>query len=119
MALLEQIKETSVPLKSLFVTSFIVNCVFILISLVSTVILPPEIPLFFGLPKSTSQLAANYMILVPSLISTFLVTANFIIALKVSGQYIKKILAFTSVSVTILNVIATSKIVFLVGSFAN
>lgn len=116
MALLEKIKEVSVPLKSLFVISLVINSTFIFVSLISTVILPPEIPLFFGLPKSSNQLAANYMILIPSLISTFLVTANFLIALKVSGQYIKKILAFTSISVTILNIVATSKIVFLVGS---
>lgn len=116
MALLEKIKEVSVPLRSLFVTSFIINSIFIFVSLVSTVILPPEIPLFFGLPKSNSQLATSYMILIPSLISTVLVTVNFLIALEVSGQYIKKILAFTSISVTILNIVATSKIVFLVGS---
>lgn len=106
----------AVPLKSLFVTSFVINCIFIIISLISIIILPPEIPLFFGLPKSNSQLAVNYMIVAPSLISTFLTICNFLISLKINGQYVKKTLAFTSVSITLLNVIATLKIIFLVGS---
>lgn len=116
MALLEQIKETSTPLKSLFTVSFIVNLAIILIGLVSTFILPPEIPLFFGLPKNNSQLASNYMIIIPSLASTVMIFFNFLIALKINGQYLKKALAFTSILITMLNIIATFKIIFLVGS---
>lgn len=117
MALFEQIKKSGIPLKSLFTISIIINVVIALVGLTSTFILPPEIPLFYGMPKNDSQLVPSFMIILPSLITLILTIFNLILAIKLNGQYIKKALAFTSISLTLLNIIATLKIIFLVGSF--
>lgn len=116
MALLTQLKESSLPLKSLFTTSVAVNLMFILLGLASQLVLPPEIPLFYGLPKNNEQLAPSIFIILPSLVSLFLTVINAIISINVEGIYLKKALAFASISICLLSVIATYKIIFLVGS---
>ena len=116
MALLTQIKESSLPLKSLFTISAVINIVFILLGLVGQLVLPPEIPLFYGLPKNSEQLAPSILIIVPASVSLIITVFNAIIATKIEGQYLKKALAFASISVTLLSVVATYKIIFLVGS---
>jgi len=104
------------PLKYLFVTSFGLNALFIAFGLLSTFLLPPEIPLFYGLPKTNEQLATSIFIILPSSISLLMTFINSIISINVESQYLKKTLAFTSIAITILNIIATYKIIFLVGS---
>ena len=116
MALLTQLKESSLPLKSLFTTSVVINGVFILLGLLGQLILPPQIPLFYGLPKNSEQLAPSIFITLLSVVSLFLTVINAIISINIEGVYLKKALAFASISICLLSVIATYKIVFLVGS---
>ncbi|MFZ3301434.1 MAG: hypothetical protein WA152_01820 [Microgenomates group bacterium] len=133
MALLKQIKNPlsrlkdgvgikidsrfeKIPLKSLFLISIIVNILFILLGLVSQLVLPPEVPLFYGLPKNSEQLAPSLFIIVPAVISLFITVVNAVISINVDSTYLKKTLAFASISVCLLSVIATYKIIFLVGS---
>jgi hypothetical protein len=116
MALLEQLKTSTVPLKPLFSISIVINLLFLVLSAMSIFILPPEIPLFYGMPKSNAQVAPSFMIIVPSLSSFIFTTINYIAALKLNQQYLKKTLAFASIAATILSSIATYKIISLVGS---
>lgn len=105
------------PLKNLFVISIILNLLFIFIGLVSTLILPPQIPLFYGLPKNSSQLANSLSIIIPSSAAMIMIIINAIVSINLDSQYLKRVMAFASLSVTILSIIATYKIIFLVGSF--
>lgn len=116
MALLEQLKNSSVPLKSLFSISVAINLLFIILSILSVFILPPEIPLFYGMPKSNAQVAPSFMIIAPSLASFLFTVINFVVSQRLNQQYLKKTLAFASIAATILSSIATYKIIFLVGS---
>lgn len=104
------------PLKYLFVISFFINLIFILFGLASTFILPPEIPLFYGLPKNSAQLAKSLYIIIPAAVSMVITIVNAVISINIESQYLKRAMAFASLSVTILSVIATYKIIFLVGS---
>ena len=104
------------PLRYLFIVSFIINAIFIIFGLVSTFILPPEIPLFYGLPKNSEQLANSMLIILPSSISIFMTLINALISINLESQYLKKTMAFASIAVTILGTIATYKIIFLVGA---
>lgn len=116
MALLKQIKESSLPLKSLFVASLAINLVLIISGLLAKFILPPEIPLFYGLPKNEEQLAPAIFVILPAVIALLTTTINIVVALSIDSLYLKRTMAFTSISVTILSIIATYKIIFLVGS---
>lgn len=104
------------PLKPLFITSIVINLIFLLIGVLSIFILPPVVPIFYGLPKTSEQLGNSFFIILPSLISLLLIVTNAIIAINLESQYLKRTLAFSSFLVSILNMITTYKIIALVGS---
>lgn len=116
MDLLEKIKLERLPLKNLVVFCFIVNLLIIGISLLANLILPPQIPLFFGLPQTEKVLTSPLLLLIPSILTLIIILINTLLALKIDLYYLKKTLAFATFSVTLLNIIATIKIIFLVGS---
>lgn len=104
------------PLKKMFVFSFLISLVTILLGLLGQIILPPEIPLYYGLPKTVDQLSPAIFIILPSFISIFITILNILGSIKINDNFIKKTLAFTSISISILATITTLKIIFLVGS---
>lgn len=104
------------PLKKMFVASFFISVATILLGLIAQIILPPEIPLFYGLPQTSEQLSPAIFIILPSLASILITIINAIISIKIDGNYLKRTLAFASIAVSILAVITTYKIIFLVGS---
>lgn len=119
MALPKQIIDPNfkkLPLLKLFTFSIVLNLFFIALGLLSRFILPPEIPLFFGFPQTTEQLAPSLFIIIPSAISLVLVIINFYIALNLESIYLKKTLAFATLATTLLSSIAVIKIILLVGS---
>lgn len=80
-------------------------------------LLPPEIPLYYGLPKGQDQLASTISLTVPSLISIFIAILNFVISLFVKDDFMHKMLIFTTYTCLFLSAITTIKIIFLVGNF--
>lgn len=104
------------PLKGLFLWSFIISFSTIALGLIAQLILPPEIPLYYGLPQTTDQIAPSLLIILPSGISIIVTLLNAICSTKTQDNYLKKALAFTSIAVSILAIITTYKIIFLVGS---
>jgi len=104
------------PLKKLFVFSFFLSVITILLGLVAQIFLPPEIPLYYGLPQTSEQLAPTIFIILPSVLSIFITVINTIFSMKIHDNFLNKTLAFTSISVSILAMITTYKIIFLVGS---
>jgi len=105
------------PLRHLFIISLIINGVLVLSGLLAKFILPPEIPLYYGLPKNEDQLAKSIYIILPALISILITFTNTVLSIISTSIYLKKTLAFASISITILSIVATYKIIFLVGSF--
>lgn len=120
MAILKQVKLNpafeKLPLKNLFIYSVVISTITLISGLLAQIILPPEIPLFYGLPQTTVQLSSSFMIILPSLISIFITLINAFMSIKVDDNYLKKVLAFTTISVSILGTITTFKIISLVGS---
>jgi len=104
------------PFKNLFTFSFVLNIAVIALGFLAKFILPPEIPLFYGLPQTESQLAPAILIGLPAFVALILTALNALISINLESVYLKRTLAFTSISVSILAFIATYKIVFLVGS---
>lgn len=104
------------PLKKLFVVSFLISLSTIVLGLAAQFILPPEIPLYYGLPQTYEQVASSFLIILPSLISIVITIFNAIVSIKTHDNYLKRALAFTSISVAILAIITTYKIIFLVSS---
>lgn len=109
MAIPEQIKK-------IIISSFVVSGVTILSGLLSQFILPPEIPLFYGLPQTSEQIAPSILIIIPSTASLLITLVNILFISKASNIYLKKTLAFTSITISTLATITTLKIIFLVGA---
>lgn len=118
MAIFKKIKPEfeKLPLKKLFLTIIVISLVTVLFGLVSQIFLPPQIPLFFGLPQTKSQLAPSILIVLPSLISIFISLTNVFISIKIHDVYLKKVLAFSAITVSIMAAITTLKIIFLISS---
>lgn len=105
------------PLKRVILASLIINVSILILSLVAQIILPPIVPMFFGLPQTEEQLVPSILIGLPQIVSIVFILINTLISINIDGQYIKKMLAFTSLSLTILSTVATLKVIFLVGTF--
>ncbi len=104
------------PLKKLFILSVFSSIILIIIGLLCQIILPPQIPLFYGLPQTEKQLVPSIFIVLPSAISLATTLFNAVLAIKVSDNFLKKTLAFTSISISLLVTITTLKIIFLISS---
>lgn len=105
------------PFKKLIVISLFLNVIMVGVGLLAKLILPPEIPLFFGLPQTSEQLASSTYIILPATMSFCISILNSTIAVLLNNSYLKRVLAFATILVTILSLIATFKIIFLVGSY--
>lgn len=111
MAILKQIK-----INPIFTYSFFVSLAGLLLGLVAQFILPPEVPLLYGLPQTDSQLISPIWIVLPSSLALVITTLNSLLALKFNDSYLKKTLGIASLACSILAIVTTLKIIFLVGS---
>ena len=87
-----------------------------LIALLAQVVLPPQIPLFYGLPVSTEQLSPSLGLLIPGGLVVGINLFNLFLWMKINDKYLKRILLISSYIVSLFVIITTIKIIFLVGS---
>lgn len=104
------------PLKKMYIVSTIASLILVVIGLLTQIILPPQIPLFYGLPQNDSQLAPSILIVLPAIISILITAINAFIATRTHDNFLKKTLAFCSISICLLVAITTLKIIFLISS---
>lgn len=109
-------KFERLPLKKFYIFSFFLNVSILLIAFLSKYILPPEIPLFYGLPQSSQQISSSLLLFIPSSISLAITIINAYLSVFVDNVYLKKVLALSSILVSFLSTLTTLKIIFLVGS---
>lgn len=109
-------KFERLPLKKFYIFSFFLNVSILLIAFLSRYILPPEIPLFYGLPQSSQQISSSFLLFIPSSISLAITIINAYLSVFVDNVYLKKVLALSSILVSFLSTLTTLKIIFLVGS---
>lgn len=79
--------------------------------------LPPEIPLFYGMPWGENQLAPQYLLSLPCALSITILLLNSIIVSIIEDVYWKKVLIVSAFAISILSIITTVKIALLVGNF--
>lgn len=79
--------------------------------------LPPVIPLYYGKPAGTEQLAiTNFIFIIPA-IAVFVAAFNLFISSSTKDDFIKKTLAVTALIVSLMATITVAKIILLVGFF--
>lgn len=109
--------DLSVPFKPYLLAGGIILVLIILFVLIINKKLPPEIPLYYGLPESEEQLAPSWTLVIPGLVAIIIGLINFLISLLITDGFIKKALSLTSIVLAAFAVITTLKIIFLIASF--
>lgn len=104
------------PLKKNYIFSILLSIFIVACGLLAQLILPPEIPLFYGQPQNEEQLAKSIFIILPSVVSLFIAILNAYISTLIESTYLKKVLSLISISISILAAVTTFKIIFLVGN---
>lgn len=79
--------------------------------------LPPKVPLFYGLPEGVNQIGTADELIIPSMVSLLVILTNISISSIVKNEFLKKSLVVVSLTITMLSVITTLKIMLLIGSF--
>lgn len=95
---------------------FFANLGLIAISLALFALLPPEIPVFYGLPTGAEQIRPWWFISIPSLSSIFILGLNILLAKLTSQDFLKRALILAAFTVSFLSFVTTVKIIFLVGN---
>lgn len=79
--------------------------------------LPPEIPLFYGLPETVEQLATTRSLIIPPAITIAIIIVNTTLCIFVKDDFLKKTLMISSLATFVFSIIAVTRIFLLVGSF--
>ena len=111
----KEIEKSKVPFSKEIILCLIINLIMILLATLSIIILPPEIPLLYGLPEGEEQLVSNWAITVPNLAALVIMFINSIFAIYTKDEYIKKIIVIAGFVVSFFAIITVIKIFFLVG----
>jgi len=112
----KKIERKKVPFSKQVICCLLINLVMILLATLSIFVLPPEIPLLYGLPEGNDQLVKSWAITIPNLIAFILMFINTIFAINTKDEYIKKIIILAGFTATFFATITVIKIVFLVGN---
>ena len=108
-------KLEKLPLKGYFNASWIINFIIIIFSLLVQKRLPPQIPIFYGLPQGEAQLSSPIGILIPSVSSLIFVLLNLFLINIIKDEFIKKVLVVAGLTTAVFASITVVKIIFLVG----
>ena len=99
-------KESSakIPLKNFILFSIMLSVLGIFFIFLLQANLPPEVPLFYGLPEGEEQLTSSARLVIP-------------LTLFLRNSFLQKTLVLVSFAISILSFLTTLRIVLLVGSF--
>lgn len=103
--------------RTVFIFSAVLNVFVAALSLLVISKLPPQVPLFYGLPQTEEQLASAWMLVIPSALAFLMLLGNASLSLFIEGDFLKKALVGASFAVSLFSAVTTLKIIFLVGSF--
>ncbi len=100
-----------------YLASFSINLLLIILIIGLRNLIPPEVPLFYGLPEGEKQLASWWLLTTPALITILFTATNLVICKKISNTLIKQISTYLLIPLNFFSTIAIIKIILLVSSF--
>jgi len=116
----EELKKEAFPhpLKQVTLSNLILNLIVVLLILLLNFLkkLPPEVPLFYSLPEGTEQLAPTLLLILPSSLVIGFTLLNFLFSLFNQEEFLKQVLAYSTLLLSFFSIITTIKIIFLVGN---
>lgn len=106
-----------VILKNYVVAGTCLSLVSVILIVLFRGILPPQVPLFYGQPVGEGQLVSSWGFLIAPASSLLITAVNVFFSTRVSDIFYKKVLIISAFFVSVLVIITTVKIIFLVGFF--
>lgn len=101
-----------------YIIALVANLFMIAVTAISYNFLPPVVPLYYGKAVSESMLAPSWALIIPSVMAILIMIVNFFISKwMLKDIFLKSVLSYTSIFITILSVITVIKIISLVGLF--
>lgn len=79
--------------------------------------LPPVIPMFYGKPTGAEQLGNYWLLFIIPGVSMLISAVNLFISVSIKDEFIKKILAVSSLTISLMATVTVVKIILLVGFF--
>lgn len=104
-------------MKKYVTAAIIINLLVILSVLALIGFLPPQVPLFYGLPEGQDQLATSWFLILPATTSLFILVSNLLITPLIKEPFLQKTLVLAGIATAFFSTVTTVKIIFLVGSF--
>jgi len=112
----KQKTKPNIPFGKFIVYAISINLILIILIFIFRNHLPPQIPLFYGLPEGKEQLASSLTLTLPSLLSLTILLLNLGLSFIIQEEFIKKALILSSLLVALFSLITTLKIFFLIGN---
>jgi len=109
--------EKKLSFKNLYFIAIIINVVAILAIIILKSFLPPLVPLFYGEPAGEAQLTNTFGLLIAPAVAFLLTILNLSVSFWVKDEFLKKILAISTLVISVLTAITMVKIILLVGFF--
>jgi hypothetical protein len=107
----------NVTYRNYFLAAIIVDLVTALLIFILKNNLPPLVPLLYGRPAGEAELTVTAGLFIAPGVGFIITFLNLFISLWVKDNFLKKILAISSIVISALMAITIVKIVFLVGFF--
>ena len=79
--------------------------------------LPPEVPLYYGLPEGEDQIVLQVQLIIPSVLALIILIVNSITAFFLKNEFLQQTLVLAGLVAAFFSTITTIKIILLVGSF--
>jgi len=108
--------KRNIPFGQFLIYGISINLILIILIFIFRNNLPPQIPLFYGLPEGEEQLASSLTLALPSLLSLIILLLNLGLSFIIQEEFIKRALILSSLLVALFSLITTFKIFFLVGN---
>jgi hypothetical protein len=108
---------TKLPFLNLVYLSILINVGVIVTLLLLKRYIPPEVPIFYGLPEGKNQLGSMEQLIIPSMVSLMVILVNISTASLLQNDYLKRVLIIVSLIITLLSLITSVEITLLIGSF--
>lgn len=113
----DQVLLEKIPFRKLVIVSLVISFATITAVLFLQDSLPPQIPLFYGLPKTQEQLTTSFGLIIPSTVSLGIIMINLLIVQALRDDFLRKVLTMAGVAGIFFSTITTIKIISLVGVF--
>jgi hypothetical protein len=107
----------NIPFQNLLYITLAINLISMAFVFLAEKHLPTEVPLYYGLVESESQLASSLNLIIPAAVAMTITVINLALMYLLENKFLSKALAITSFTTSVFATITIFKIAFLVGSF--